>query len=232
MPDTNPDLLVFMNSAIRDVYSDLRNVGDPELLLDNYILLNLPVINSALNPPNPAVQVSLSYYGYFDGLQYYPQWTLPAGCIRIEKVSERWTGTNGPFNPMTPAPFGLAQTWQTQWNGSWEIRQGALWMPGSLVPMDLSLRCYITFPDYLGPNINFSTTYVPILNCQNSIVAKMLVLYAKRFSPDQYPMAVQEDERMLFKLRLEVVRELQNTEYQRREWGAEAQASYGWLAQL
>ena len=232
MPDTNPDLLVFMNSAIRDVYSDLRNVGDPELILDNYVLLNLPPVNAAMNPPNPAVQVSLSYYGYFDGQIYWPQWTLPAGCIQIEKVSERWSNTNGPFNPMTPAAGGLAQTRQTQWLGSWETRQGALWMPGSLVYEDLSIRCRITFPDNLGPSINFSTTYVPILNCQNSVVAKMLVLYSKRFSPEQYPMAVAEDERMLFKLRLEVVRELQNTEYQRLEWGQEAQASYGWLAQL
>ena len=47
MPNSNPDLLTFMDSAIRDTYSDLRNVGDPELLLDNYILLGIPPLDAA-----------------------------------------------------------------------------------------------------------------------------------------------------------------------------------------
>ena len=38
MPNANPDLLNFMDSAIYETFSDLRNVGDPELILDNYIL--------------------------------------------------------------------------------------------------------------------------------------------------------------------------------------------------
>ena len=102
MTDINPDTLTFLNSAIRDVYSDLRNVGDPELLLDNYVLLNLPPINSALGVgvQNPAAQCSLQVVGFFDGLQMWPQWTLPVSSTAVLRVWERLSGTNNQFSPM------------------------------------------------------------------------------------------------------------------------------------
>lgn len=231
MPNANPDLLVFLNSAVRDVYSDLRNVGDPELLLDNYILTGIP----ALAQPDQTVQVALSYAGYFDGFTWNPQWTLPVSCVKIERVWERWTGSGSDFAPMTPCPFGLPPVLQWQRMGMWEVRQNALWMPGSLVATDLRIRCRITFPDFgtVQPStVNFKTAYVPILGCANAVVAKMLVLYARRFAPEMKPMADADDLKYTQKLRLEVVREMQNTEYQRAQYGDEATTSYGWLAQL
>ena len=229
MPDTNPDLLTFMNSALRDTYSDLRNVGDPELILDNYLLEGIP----PLTQPDPTVQVSIDYTGYFNGFTWNNTWALPAGCFRVERIWERWSGSDNNFTPMQPAPFGLPPTQQTNRMGQWETRQNAIWMPGALVAIDLRMRCFITIPDFLNPAaINFSTTYVPILNCQNVVVAKMLLLYAKRFAPEQYPMCVAEDERFVDKLRREIVRNMQNTEYQRAEFGSEATSSYGWLAAL
>lgn len=232
MPNTNPDLLTFMNSAIRDTYSDLRNVGDPALILDNYILYGIPALAAA----NPAIQVSLDTIGYFDGYQFNQQWTLPSGCMRVERVWERAsTGATSQdtFYPMAPAPFGLPGMMQGDRMGQWEIRQNAVWMPGAMVSVDLRLRCTITFPDYLGNAIDFTTTYVPVLDCTNAVVAKMLVLYAKRFAPEQFGMAVAEDERFTGKLRLEVVRQMQNTEYSRTEFGEQAtQSGFGWLQGL
>ena len=229
MFNQNPDLLVFMDSAIRDVYSDLRNVGDPSLILDNYILLGLP----PLATPDPTVQVSLSYAGFFDGYQWHPQWTLPISCQKVERLWERWSGTNLNFTPMQPAPYGLVPCYQTQWMGTWEMRQNAIWMPGSLVQEDIRIRCRITFPDFIDPTtLDFSTAYVPIVDCQNSVVAKMLVLYAKRFAPDLYQMAVAEDERLTGKLKLEVVRQMQVNENQRLQYGDEATAGFGWLSGL
>lgn len=229
MTNLNPDLLTFMNSAIRDTYSDMRNVGDPALILDNYLLLGIP----ALSAPNPAIQVSLDTIGYFNGTTFSSQWTLPAGCMRVERMWERLSGTNAGFAPMTPAPFGLPGMVQTDSMRQWETRQNAIWMPGCMLSVDLRLRCLITFPDFLNAEtIDFTTTYVPILDCANTVVAKMIVLYSKRFAPEQYQMAIAEDERMTSKLRLEVVRNMQNTEYQRQEWGGEATAGFGWLASL
>ncbi len=225
MPNSNPDLLTLMNAAIDETYNDLRNVGDAELLLDNYILLNIPRVNSALGVgvPNPMTQVSLDYTGYFDGLMNSAQWSLPANANKIERVWERQSNTQENFIPMQPAPFGLPGVNQTDRMRMWEMRQNAIWMPGCLRTVDLRIRCRIGFPAYLDPSsIDFTTTYVPLLSSVNAIVAKMQVGYAVRFSPDQYQLALSEEARYMAKLRDAVVHQQQLTEYQRQEWGAEA----------
>lgn len=223
MTDLNPSTLTFLNSAIRDTYSDLRNVGDPELLLDNYILTGLP----ALSAPNAAVQVSLSYAGYFDGFQWHSEWTLPTTCHKVERLWERWSDPQNVFLPMTPAPFGLPSGMQVQRMGQWEMRQNQIWMPGCLVPIDLRIRCRITYPDFFNAStLNFATTYVPILDCQNAVVDKMCMRYSRRFAPDLYAASKDAASESIGKLKLEIVRQLQNTEYQRAEYGDEATVSF------
>lgn len=218
MPDTNPALLTFMGSAIQEVFSDLRNVGDPELILDNYIVSNIPPLAVA----DPAVQVSLSYLGYFNGFTINPNLLLPINVSKMIAIWERQSGANQDFVPMSPAPLGLPGVLQGNRMVYWEMRQGAIWMPGCLLATDLRIRARITFQSPIGPNIDFNTTYVPIIDSTNAIVAKMLILYARRFAPDLYQMAVAEDIRYMDKLKLEVVRQLQSTENQRSEFGGEA----------
>src|SRR5579859_1005581 len=106
--NTSPFLLSFMNSAIRDLYSDLRNVGDPALILDNYLLLNIPPLAAA----DPTIQVSISYAGYFNGFTWNPVFTLPIGLQRMEAIWERPTGSNDNFCLMTQAPQGLQPCYQ------------------------------------------------------------------------------------------------------------------------
>jgi len=229
MPDTNPDLLTFMNAALRSTYAGLRNVGDPELILDNYLLLGIP----PLAGPDPTIQVSVAYTGYYNGSTWNSAWALPAGCFRVERIWERWSGSETSFSPMQPAPFGLPPCQQVDRMGQWETRQNAIWMPGALVAIDLRMRAFITIPDFLSPvAIDFSTTYVPILNCQNAVADKMLVWYARRFAPDQYMNAKDAAADSMFELRQEIVRNQQNTEYQRAEYGSDATSSYGFLAAL
>src|ERR1700744_612723 len=216
--NTSPFLLSFMNSAIRDVYSDLRNVGDPALILDNYLLLGIPQLAAS----NPAVRVTLGYGGYNNGFSWVNTWTLPIGCQRVERLWERWTNTNDPFIPMQQVQ-ALPAGWQGQRMGVWAMEQNAIVMPGCLSQVDIRIRCRITFPNFLNPDtLDFQTSYVPILDCQNAVVAKMLVLYAKRFAPEQYQMAIAEDTRMIEKLKLEIVRQQQSIENQRTPYGDEA----------
>lgn len=216
--NTSPFLLSFMNSAIRDVYSDLRNVGDPALILDNALLLNIPPLTAV----NPAVRVTLSYAGYNNGFSWTNQWLLPLGCQRVERLWERQSNINAEFTPMQQVQ-ALPGNYQGQCMGIWAMEQNAIVMPGCLQYTDIRIRCRITLPDFLNPaTLNFSTSYVPILDCQNAIVAKMLVLYAKRFAPEQYQMAIAEDTRFIEKLKLEVVRQQQSIDYQRTPYGEDA----------
>jgi len=225
--NTSPFLLSFMNSAIRDVYSDLRNVGDPALILDNYILAGIP----PLAEQDPAVRVTLAYTGYNNGFTWTNQWLLPISCERVLQLWERWSGSNDPFISMTQV-HALPGGYQGYRMGVWAMEQNAIVMPGAMQMVDIRLRCRITFPDYLNPaTLDFSHTYVPILSCQNAVVAKMILLYAKRYAPEMYPMALAEDTRFIDKLKLEVVRQQQSIENQRTPFGEEAvtdMASWWW----
>ena len=205
----------------RSFFSDLRNVGDPELILDNYIVTIPP-----LGATNPAVQVALGYGGYFNGFTWDGNITLPISLSKMLAMWERQSGANEDFCLMSPAPFGLPSGLQGQRMGFWEMRQGAVWMPGCLLATELKIRARITFPLPHGPNINYTTTYVPILDSRNAIVAKMLILYAKRFAPEQYQMAIAEEMRLMDKLKLEVVRQMQGQENQRAEFGNEAVSDF------
>jgi hypothetical protein len=230
MPNSNPDLVTILRSAIRTTYSDLRNIGEPQLIIDNYILSGIPPLAQA----DPAVQVSLGYMGYFNGFSWSNQWVLPVGVTRVLAMWERATNTGDNFISMTPAPFGLSGTLQGLRMGQWEMREGQIWMRGCLSTVDLRIRARITYPDNLSAaNLNFDTTYVPILNCADAIAAKMLVRYAQRFAPEQYAMAKDMEKEEMGKLKLETVRAMQANENQRAEFGAEAVMDFpnGW-AQL
>lgn len=236
MPNNNPDLVTCLRSGIRTLYSDLRNIGDPELILDNYILFGLPPVNSWLGPgvSNPATQVSLAYSGFFDGVQWYPQWTLPISTRRVLAMSERQTGTMNDFQPMKPAPFGLSSVMQGLYNSVWEMRQGAVWMPGTTQSVDLRMRVRIGYPSNFNvANLNYDTTYIPILNCADAVVAKMLVRYALRFAPEAVAACRAEEEVQMDKLKLESVRQMQANENERLEFGNDAvqdfNISWAWL---
>ena len=230
MGNSNPDLMTFMDSAIYELFSDLRNVGDPELILDNYLLIGLP----ALAVQDPTVQVSLSYTGFFDGYQMHSQWTLPINLARMLFMWERQSGTGDSFQPMRQATFGIGGGLQGIYMSQWEMRQGQLWMPGATQSVDLRIRARIGYPAPIySANLNFSTTYIPILDCTNAIVAKMLILYARRFAPENYQMCIAEEARLMSKLKLEVVRQMQGQENQRESFGEEAtqdfNISWSWL---
>jgi len=45
-PNVSPFTLKFLNSAIRTTYRKLRNVGQPTLIRDNILVLNIPPMNS------------------------------------------------------------------------------------------------------------------------------------------------------------------------------------------
>lgn len=219
MNNSNPDLMTFMRSGIRTLFSDLRNVGDAELIIDNYILTGLP----ALTQPDPTVQVAIGYQGFFDGFQWHANWTLPVGLKKVGVLWERTTGANEDFVPMVKAVQGLPSVMQGTRMGWWEPRQGSIWMVGSTQQTDIRIRGTIGFPStYNVANLNFDTTYVPIQNCADAVMAKMLKRYATRFAPELYQMAVDIEKTEMDKLFLEVVREMQQGENQRTDFGNDA----------
>lgn len=224
--NTAPFTLPFLNAAIRFVYRKLRNIGDPALIIDNYLLLGIP----PLNGPNPAVQVNLGFLGYFDGYANHPQWTLPAGAMGIDRAWERVSSTDLNFYPLAAAPDGLAPVQQVSTMRRYEWRGNAMWMPGALEMVDLRLRCKIALPPILnptnGPQLVFADTYVPILDAEDAIVDRMDFLYARRFAPDRKADADATSKESIFELQRAVTRQAQRGQTARRDFGEEAVVNF------
>jgi len=198
----------FMNSAVRDTYRDIRIMGQPTLIGDNYVLYNLPPVNSPLGigVANPAVQVSLQFVGYFDGLLMWPNFTLPNGLLYPLEMWERQAGSQLGFAPMKESTGALQPRQQAQILGTWEWRQDGIWMNGATQYRDIRLRYIFTFADLASSSINWTTTFVPILDSQEAIADKIAVLYCARLGGAALAEARNDAKMSIFKLRQQITR--------------------------
>jgi hypothetical protein len=214
----------FMNSAIRETYRDIRIMGQPTLIKDNYILLGLTPVNSSLGVGaiSPATQVALQFQGYFDGLTSNANLTLPNDLILPLEMWERQNGTNGNFAPMRQATGALPGRNQAEWLGEWEWRTDSIWMNGATQTRDVRLRYIATFVDLAGPAIDWNTTYVPILDSQEAIADKIAVRYTARLGGDSLQYAIAKANTSISKLRQQVTRDRQMIDYQRPTYGGAA----------
>jgi hypothetical protein len=215
--DTSPWMKPFLNSAIRDLYSDLRIVGDMSVVVDNYIVANIPALPAA----NPSIQVALTYQGYFNGSYWNASLYLPPNLMWIIKAWQRPANTGATFHPMQIAPTGLAGVYQGHGLGEYEMRgNNEMWMNGALLATDLRLRYMAVFPDLIGDSIDFATTYVPIQDCTNAVAFKMVAYYAQRLSPDQFQLAESQAQKYTRKLITESVLNSQTKQFSRQPFGS------------
>lgn len=206
-----------MNSAIRDTYRDVRIMGQPTLIKDNVLVLNLPPINSVLGvgAPNPAAQCALQFAGFFDGLVMVPNLLLPGDLIYPLEVWERQSGTNNPFTLMSEVPGGLPSYNQGSYFGRWEWRTDSIWMNGATLSRDIRLRYICTFADLAAPGIDWTQTYVPIMDSQEAIADKVAVRQAARLGGTALADAQLTAKGSIFKLRQQITRDRQKIDYRR-----------------
>src|ERR1700686_1350447 len=180
-PAVSPFTLPFLNSAIRQLYRELRNVGDPALIFDNVNIFGLTPINGAngLGNPDPATQVYVSQGGYYDGNTINSQLALPSNMMYLEKVWERQNGSNSTFSEMTQAQFGLPSRPQQPTLVDWEWRNYNLNMVGSIQTRDIRLRYYGSLPTFFSATLDFTSTFVPIIDCTEAVAYKVAVMYAR-----------------------------------------------------
>ncbi|MFP5230774.1 MAG: hypothetical protein ACLGXA_24420 [Acidobacteriota bacterium] len=226
-----------MNSAIRETYRDVRIMGQPTLIKDNFILYGLTPVNSPLGvgAPNPATQVSLQFVGYFDGLEYNSNLALPGDLILPLEVWWRQSGTNFPFVEVPESTGPLRSRYQSIPPGQWEWRQDGIWMNGSIVPIDARLRYISTFVDLAAPNIDWSNTFVPIMDSQEAIADKIALRYQRRqiaFSPELaevIPDLIAQAKRSTLALAQQVTRTRQKIDFQIKPFGGPRAARANYL---
>ena len=181
-PQISPFVLPMLNSSIRKLYRMLRNVGDPVLIKDNVILTNLPIINSPTQggpgAVDPAIQTMLTPEGYFDGVQLWPNLVLPDDMLYPTQLWERATGTNDVFHKMDAPSGGLESAMQGPYLKQWEWRNNVLNFRGATQGVDIRLRYYCSLPQFFGPTLDFSSTYVPVNDCTDFLAYDVAVTYA------------------------------------------------------
>jgi hypothetical protein len=213
IPGTNKSttLPTLMNSAIREIYREIRIMGQPTLYGDNYILYSLPPVNSPLGAgvANPAIQVALQFTGYFDGIQVWPNFTLPNNMLYPLEVWQRPSGTNYPFSLVPQATGALRPCNQQMSLGEWEWRSDGIWFNGSTLPMDIRIRWEFTFVDLASPNIDWDDTYIPILDSQEAVADAISVRYARRLGGATLEDAKQQAKKSVFQLRQQITRSRQ-----------------------
>jgi hypothetical protein len=221
-PAISPFTLPFLNSAIRALYRELRNCGDPALIFDNCLIRNITPINGANGPgnPDPAVQVYIGQNGYFDGTQLWPNLTLPSNILYLEKVWERQSGTNNSFVEMHQEESGLPSRPQQPTLAQWEWRNYNLNMVGSTNTEDVRLRYWGSLPTYFSPTLDFSTTFVPIIDCTDAVAYKVAVMYARMLGSPGLPDLIVEAKEQMSQLKNAVTRRTQMTDYQRHPYGS------------
>jgi|HubBroStandDraft_6_1064221.scaffolds.fasta_scaffold16057_5 hypothetical protein len=149
----SPQTLPALSSAIREVYRELRNVGEPRLIRDN-VQANLP----ANSVTGPTIQTYLAFDGYWDGGVLNPSPVLPSDMIRPLRLWEQQTGNQLPFIPMKQPQFGLTSRNQTFALGEWEWREDQLNFVGALCPITIRMRYEAALAQFFPPQI-FITSY-------------------------------------------------------------------------
>jgi hypothetical protein len=211
-----------INASIREVYRELRNIGAPTLIRDNVIVSGLTPIFGAngFGNPDPAVQVFLSYGGYFDGQTINNLMLLPDDLLYPERVWERQTTTNNTFTPMHQPQFGLPSRPQYPTLGEWEWREDKIWMVGSTQVRDLRLRYYCALPQFFSATLDFASTFVPVLDSGDAIALKTAAKYARMLGSPGLPDLIGEAKEQMQQLKNQYTRRTQATDYQRVPYGS------------
>lgn len=216
-------MMNFFNSAVRELCRQLRIQQAPMLIVDNYIISNIPPINGpqGLGVADPAVQVAFGANGYFDGTLWHASLGLPTGVYQVTRCWERQTSSNAEFQDMGEPANGMAGVYQGQGFGRWEWRQNMVWTPGSLDNRDLRIRFLLTLNAQFTPNINPATVYLPIMDCEEAIAGKIGRRYARRQGGQMYQIAQQEEMAATKMFLNEEVKRSQGQEYETLAYGNE-----------
>lgn len=219
----------FFNAALEELCRDLRTSSGPMLIRDNYLLLGLPPINSALGlaAPNPAVQCYVNGAGYFDGTQMHPTLLLPQDFYLPIKVSERLNNSDDSFDEVYQTVQGLPSCNQGSKFGRYEWRQDGIYLQGALTTRDLQLRYWSSLVDLYTKGVDLTQTYIPIKGCKSPLADKIVVKIARRISPERLADAKQSAKESLFSFLNEQAQQKQGLEYDPPAFGSESGPQLG-----
>lgn len=215
-PTVSPQTLPGLNSSLRELYRELRNVGVPRLIRDN-VQVNIP----ANGATGPGVQTYLAFTGYFDGMTLQTSPVLPPDMMYPVELWEQQTGQSLPFVRMSQPQYGLPSRNQTFALGEWEWREDQLNFVGTLSPVTIRMRYAAALTQFISP-VTYSTTYIPILDCEEAVAYK--TAYKIAFAMSGLTPAVADLKQSaidaMFQLKNENIRRQQSQEFTREPYAS------------
>lgn len=151
------------NDGYRKFQEQLANLGYTALVRE-VVIEAVPAVTNT----DPASQTYMDWFTYYDGSNYSTTPVLPDDLVHPLKVWERWTGQNAPF-PVDPMEYwldGMPTGQKGNYNGVWEWRENAIYMPGSLMDMDWRIRYVRYLPDIVDVgSARWYNQTIPIPRC-------------------------------------------------------------------
>ena len=166
----------YVNRAWLMLQQELLALGWPRFLFEGYVISGIPGVSSL----DTALQASLSWEGYSDGVITDATRVLPQNLIKPLKLMERPSGQApniGNFIDMDGPEQGIVRIppiQKQQWNGIWVWNSDssgnqAIFMPGALVNTDLRIDYEGYIPDFTGSGMGFPGSQTAnILRCEDA----------------------------------------------------------------
>lgn len=214
-----PMTIPFLRAVVAELYQELGNTGAGVVIRDNFIITGItPVFGvNGLSAPDPTTQVNIGYAGYFDGQTTNANLSLPADFAAPLKVRERLNGSTDIFQELREG--GLDSYRQTTYQGRYEWREEAIWMPGSLQTEDLSLRYICALPLLDSSVTDLTEISVPIADCENALALKLAANYGFARGSDQVQIADTKADKAVRLLQNRYIRAQQAIDYSAQSYG-------------
>jgi hypothetical protein len=194
------------------------------VIRDNFVITGITPVNGAngLAAPDPTIQVSIGYPGYYDGNSTNADLALPVDLVVPLKVWERLNGSTDSFQEVREAQNGIGQGQQTTYQGQWEWREDQIFMPGSLQTEDIQLRYVCALPLLAPPDdgsLDLSEIAVPIADCENALALKLARSYGFARGSDQVQIADAMAKEAVRLLQNRYIRAQQAIDYHAQSYG-------------
>jgi hypothetical protein len=160
LSSAQPYTVALLNSAWRRLQDDLID-GGVETLIKEAIISSIPPVFST----DPSVSTFLTWDGYCDGQQLFPNPNLPNDMVIPSCLWERPSGSNGSFDELKACDGGLPTGYPGASIGYWEWRDDKIFMKGATQVTDLKMRYVTYYPDLDIADI----TQVPVMRSARAL---------------------------------------------------------------
>lgn len=170
---------LIVNEAWLMFQQKLVSLGYEEFRTDN-LILTLPAVNSE----DAALQVTLDWQGYNDGVTNDPSIVLPQTLIKPLKLAERPTDSAPNVNmfiDMDGPEQGIRRIpsiSKAQWNGIWIWHANKIYMPGATAITDLRVDFLAYLADFTGTGVSYPGVQTAnILRCEHAFASYIAYVF-------------------------------------------------------